>query len=1102
MLTPCPYGCHQTCRVLSQLRAHSSRFPIKTFLPGLVDLLTDADSHCREAARTTLVALFANASPGAKSDLKKELEAKAVRKVLADSILRDVMTGEDQSHTLAKPATSGTSSVTASATSAARSSHSSTPTSIDRPSASATASDENIAPVYITSRHDLERTFAAMLPYFDGKETEHNWSKRESSMIKVRGMLRAEVHSHYPDPFLAGIQQLTEGILKAVASLRTTLSIHGTSVVTELADQLGSDLPDSSVDAFVPALLRMAGFTKRIVATASQQAVSAVLKNVSYRHRFLSWIWAGMQDKTVPTRISMTEHLITLLHTHAQYRSVSLESHDGVSIMVQFIKKGLTDPNKDVRAKARAAFNLFQQHWPGVAENLLEGLDSTARKQLLANPPQSIDSMLSVRSSGAPSAPASPAPSRLFDKEAQHPGSSTPSSSATTPSRRAGPSSAIVAAKRAAAARMVERRKREAEEAARLEQEQQATGEDTFDQSVSGAGHSPRHASPSQPDTSSGFAKGTPTPDREDDQTVVEPMPSAQRVNRSHVSASPQTRTATLTRSFGTSDFWRQDADDAGGDDTVQLDGAVRSGEPDASATMDLMAPMHGMSLQRGSAMYDESRQDDENSFADETTPVPRQAPFSGGPASSATTTPKAEGTPQAGLRDRTPSTSSSKASSTSLRDSSSATRLPRPVSKSPSSPSTVNGPLSIINSLQNTTSREARTPAARLVEGKGWFHDRMSRLEDGILDSPLKSKPDAVSWVEAIRSRQADVRTFKQLAKLSAAFKVSAIQSKSNGYKNREPPSDDAPLLRRGPAASKSLREGKQGLQGEVDDDTDYASEDERTFGSQQGGVGSLADISQSQIEAWRQGQLFERLFEALEVFFASREFPSGDQGAAASRSGDCTGEATAALILLHKIVENQFPLLPAMGMEGRLLHLVVSTIGSRFIVRGARQRLELGCTSILQAWSSRTEPASGLASLRAELAANFPDSQDPLELVNESGCSRRGLMFGALCSLFTRLPTAVVIEDELPRVKEWILQAINNQIHVQQRQAAIAVLVSACHELASDQSAADLGNAHAEQLLTTALGVGALRREQMDLVLYYLAKERTRDTSASSRQ
>ncbi|KAJ1017761.1 hypothetical protein NDA16_005079 [Ustilago loliicola] len=341
----------QTVLLLPILRENCEKYPVRPLLPTMVDLLSDADATVREGARSTLVALFSSATPAAKADLKKELEKKAVRKQTADGILRQVLGAPSAAvapaSVLSPPAqtsfvptsrnhtassygetdTLSSSSKLAPSTSAAR--EAATPTA----SAAATAAADDIRPVYIASRSDLERTFATMMPFFENKESEHNWLNREQSMIKIRGLIVSGAHRQFGEPFFVGLlKTVQEGILKCVASLRTTLSMHAVHLVQELAIELGDDL-GPCVEAFLINLTAMAGFTKKLIANATQEAASAIMVNVSFRPLYLQLIWQGTQEKNVATRAAAAEHLCTVLTHHAPHRKHAVESHGGLDLL-------------------------------------------------------------------------------------------------------------------------------------------------------------------------------------------------------------------------------------------------------------------------------------------------------------------------------------------------------------------------------------------------------------------------------------------------------------------------------------------------------------------------------------------------------------------------------------------------------------------------------------------------------------------------------------------------------------------------------------------------------------------------------------------------
>lgn len=70
----------------------------------------------------------------------------------------------------------------------------------------------------IASSKDLDSEFARMIPFFEGKETEQNWLPREKAVMRMRGMLRGQVHAQYRDAFIAGLKAgMMAGITKTVS---------------------------------------------------------------------------------------------------------------------------------------------------------------------------------------------------------------------------------------------------------------------------------------------------------------------------------------------------------------------------------------------------------------------------------------------------------------------------------------------------------------------------------------------------------------------------------------------------------------------------------------------------------------------------------------------------------------------------------------------------------------------------------------------------------------------------------------------------------------------------------------------------------------------
>jgi CLIP-associating protein 1/2 len=82
----------QSIQALVHIRRSHHLFPIRPYLPLLIDALEDSDANVRECAKTSVIELFTGSAvtDGARTDLKKELGKKGVRKGIVDSVLTQV----------------------------------------------------------------------------------------------------------------------------------------------------------------------------------------------------------------------------------------------------------------------------------------------------------------------------------------------------------------------------------------------------------------------------------------------------------------------------------------------------------------------------------------------------------------------------------------------------------------------------------------------------------------------------------------------------------------------------------------------------------------------------------------------------------------------------------------------------------------------------------------------------------------------------------------------------------------------------------------------------------------------------------------------------
>ncbi|KAL4081701.1 clasp N terminal-domain-containing protein [Scleroderma yunnanense] len=414
----------QSILVLVHIRRTHTPFPIRPFLSLLVDALEDTDSNVRACAMPAVIELFTgpNVTDAARADLKKEMTKKNVRKAIVDNVLSKLMTSsrstrantpQSETSDSAEPSRKGyippslmlqnrrptvtvgsnESSVTAPISrSVSHGSAKDPPRPASRaamavsPTTSQPSSDTGsplIEPAYIASSKDLENEFSAMAKAFEGKETEHNWAARERGIQRVRGMLKGGIHTRYADVFMQCLRDgFIQNSLKTLASLRTTVASNTCSLYAELVIALGTGI-DPFYETIVASLIRMAGFTKKIIAQQSQQTLTVAIQHASAHPRaLLPLLFNTLQDKNVQTRVYGVGHMKDYLQIHGLRSKSYIESAGGLDTLEKSLKKALADANPGVKESARGLFWVFNEVWSDRATTILESLDATARKQL------------------------------------------------------------------------------------------------------------------------------------------------------------------------------------------------------------------------------------------------------------------------------------------------------------------------------------------------------------------------------------------------------------------------------------------------------------------------------------------------------------------------------------------------------------------------------------------------------------------------------------------------------------------------------------------------------------------------------------------------
>lgn len=366
------------------LKMHKEEnMPFKGYTQPMVARLEDADGTVREGAKNTLIELFSDAPDRAKTDLKRQLKAHSVRHSIETQILSQIgstsaSTSRPQTFSNPEPEMDMAASTRSlpSLDHVAHFSESINSEAAQPPPVEAVQMD----PIYVHSRSELEDAFREMLPHFEGKETEQNWTPRDKSVLKIRRMTKGNAPSEFHQQFMAGIKSTLEGVLKVANSLRTTMSTNGCQLVQELTRTLGPAL-DPHVEMILQSFIKMSAATKHIAAENGRVTCDAIFQHCSYHARMMQHIWNAAQDKNAQTRQCAVEWLRTVLKRQASYKQ-HFESSGGLELAEKCIKKGLDDANPKVKEGMRATYWTFAKTWPDKANAIMSQLDPKSKTAL------------------------------------------------------------------------------------------------------------------------------------------------------------------------------------------------------------------------------------------------------------------------------------------------------------------------------------------------------------------------------------------------------------------------------------------------------------------------------------------------------------------------------------------------------------------------------------------------------------------------------------------------------------------------------------------------------------------------------------------------
>lgn len=308
-----------------------------------------------------------NAPDHAKSDLKRELQKRQVRKGIANYIVSQlgIPGGEAEMRNSVMSPDQEEEAANIRGKSVAGSIGGSMASSNYVQSMPGSEMD-NVEPTYVNTNRELEEILSSMVGPFEGRESEGNWAARDKNVTKLRQLIRGNAYRDYQTTFLAGLKSLLDGILKTVNSLRTTVATNGGQLVKDLAKVIGPGL-DPMMEILMSNLIKLCAGTKKITSQLGNVTTAVLIANVSYHVRLVQHLLNACNDKNVQPRSYAAGWVRTMLEAHMDQKGY-IEHSGGADLLEKCIKRGLADANPGVREGMRGTYWFFASIWPERAE--------------------------------------------------------------------------------------------------------------------------------------------------------------------------------------------------------------------------------------------------------------------------------------------------------------------------------------------------------------------------------------------------------------------------------------------------------------------------------------------------------------------------------------------------------------------------------------------------------------------------------------------------------------------------------------------------------------------------------------------------------------
>lgn len=348
-----------------RVQLQETKFAFRPFTPRVTALLNDDDDSVSNESQDLLISFFKNAHSRAKQDLHRELSKQGVPRPVSAKILKAI--NFEPSNGNSVPSAKQNPSTTQDESANTNSNINDNPLTLNfLTEQQGYNMEDSVQPVYYSSENEFREEIEDMLPIFEGKETEHNWHQREKNLIRLRGALRGNLPEEFREDASWMLKTLSDGIVKAVTSLRTSLSNHGCQFVKDAAHILGTTM-DTTLEPYLSNLVRMTSSAKRITHQSAAMTVNIMIANTSYSNKYLNQVNVVMGEKVAQSKVYSGTWMRILICKHQRHKYV-IENNNGLGLIEKNLQKGLADANPSVREAMRTTFWAYYEVWPKEGE--------------------------------------------------------------------------------------------------------------------------------------------------------------------------------------------------------------------------------------------------------------------------------------------------------------------------------------------------------------------------------------------------------------------------------------------------------------------------------------------------------------------------------------------------------------------------------------------------------------------------------------------------------------------------------------------------------------------------------------------------------------